>query len=377
MGHKTPLYQHHVSAGAKMVDFGGWDMPLHYGSQIDEHHLVRRDAGMFDVSHMCIVDLVGNRVREFLRRLMANNVDKLKTPGKALYTCMLNQDAGVIDDMIVYYMNDDWFRVVVNAGTTEKDLRWIRDKAQDFLPMEINQRTDLSMLAVQGPNARQKASKALSDLCGEDANPEWQQKVLELDSFVGSDFDSFFVARTGYTGEDGFEIAIKEGRVGDLWDALIKADVAPCGLGARDTLRLEAGMNLYGSDMDETITPLECGLAWTVAWQPQEREFIGRPTLETQREAGPGRKLVGLVLLERGVLRGHQRVICEPHGEGEITSGSFSPTLSKSIAFARVPSAVNIGDECKVEIREKQLQAKIVKFPFVRNGQSCLKPEIQ
>lgn len=370
MGRKTPLYQHHVSAGAKIVDFGGWDMPLHYGSQIDEHHLVRGDAGMFDVSHMCIVDLTGSRVREFLRRLMANNVDKLKIPGKALYTCMLNNGGGVIDDMIVYHMNDDWFRVVVNAATTERDLSWIEDKAQDHFPMDINQRSDLGMIAVQGPKARQKAIKALGSLYEEDANKE--QMLSDLGPFFGVDLGSFFVARTGYTGEDGFEIAVRKEQAGDLWEALIEAGVAPCGLGARDTLRLEAGMNLYGTDMDETITPLECGLGWTVAWKPEEREFIGRSTLEEQREAGPERKLVGLVLLERGVLRGHQKVYCEPHGEGEITSGSFSPTLSKSIAFARVPSAVNIGDQCRVEIRDKQLQAKIVKYPFVRNGQSCL-----
>ena len=355
-----------------MVDFGGWDMPIHYGSQIDEHHLVRRDAGMFDVSHMCIVDLRGNQVGEFLRRLIANNVDKIKTAGKALYTCMLNDNGGVIDDMIVYNMKDEWFRVVVNAATTEKDLQWIREQAQAYLPIDINPRSDLGMIAVQGPNARQKAIKALASLVKNDNKEESQKKLSEMSPFSGIDLDSFFVARTGYTGEDGFEIAIDAEQTGNLWEALINVGVTPCGLGARDTLRLEAGMNLYGTDMDETITPLECGLAWTVAWRPAERDFIGRSALEARRDAGLERKMVGLVLLERGVLRSHQKVFCGPHGEGEITSGSFSPTLSKSIAFARVPSAVNIGNQCRVEIRDKQLLAQIVKYPFVRNGQSCL-----
>lgn len=371
MGQKTPLYQHHIRAGAKMVDFGGWDMPIHYGSQIDEHQLVRRDAGMFDVSHMCIVDLQGGRVREYLRRLIANNVDKLKLAGKALYTCMLNADGGVIDDMIVYRMQDDWFRLVVNAATADKDLQWIQRQAQESSPLQINRRTDLGMIAVQGPNARQKAIQALGGVLSK-PNEGVQQVMSELDPFFGIEIENLFVARTGYTGEDGFEIAVNGEKCGDVWDALSNAGVAPCGLGARDTLRLEAGMNLYGADMDETITPLECGLGWTVAWQPTERKFIGRAALEAQREAGPPRKLVGLVLLQRGVLRNHQRVFCGQHGEGEITSGSFSPTLSKSIALALVPSAVNIGDQCEVEIRDKRLQAHVVKYPFVRNGQSCL-----
>lgn len=369
MGQRTPLYHTHVESGAKMVDFGGWDMPIHYGSQLDEHHVVRRDAGMFDVSHMCIVDLEGRGVRDFLLSLVANNVGKLHRPGKAIYTCMLNPDGGVIDDLIIYYMRDDWYRLVVNAGTAENDLAWIGDHAQKFTDVGIKPRRDLSIIAVQGPNARHKAMQAL----GAFQEGRVDSQISGLGAFYGTLSGNLFVARTGYTGEDGFEIAISNEECPDLWHALVSAGVSPCGLGARDTLRLEAGMNLYGSDMDETTTPLESGLTWTVGWQPEDREFVGRAALEAQRDAGVPRKLVGLVLLARGVLRSHQTVSCGPHGQGEITSGSYSPTLGKSIALARVPATVNIGDECSIEIRAKHLNTEVVQYPFVRNGKSCLK----
>jgi aminomethyltransferase len=368
MGQRTPLYQTHVECGAKMVDFGGWDMPIHYGSQLDEHHAVRRDAGMFDVSHMRIVDLEGDGARHFLLSLVSNNVGKLHDPGKAIYTCMLNPDGGVIDDLIVYYMQDDWFRLVVNAGTAETDLAWIDAHRQNFTDVIINPRQDLSMIAVQGPNARHKALLVLGALQDEQAHA----RISELGKFYGTLNGDLFVARTGYTGEDGFEIAMSNEKCPDLWHRLQSAGVSPCGLGARDTLRLEAGMNLYGSDMDDSTTPLESGLAWTVGWQPEDRAFVGRAALEAQRESGVQRKLVGLVLLDRGVLRSHQKVSCGPHGEGEITSGSFSPTLGKSIALARVPAMLNTGDECSIEIRGRHLNARVVKYPFVRNGKSCL-----
>lgn len=364
MGQHTPLYQAHLDAGAKMVDFGGWDMPIHYGSQLDEHHAVRRDAGMFDVSHMRIVDVEGDGAKEFLRTLLANNVDKLKQPGKALYSCMLNADGGVIDDLIVYKMRPDWFRLVVNAATAEKDLQWIHHQLRDGAQVTVSPRAELAMIAVQGPNALAKAKSALADI--------QRPQVSDLAPFFAVEAGEMFVARTGYTGEDGLEIALKADQCVAAWIALADAGVTPCGLGARDTLRLEAGMNLYGADMDETTTPLESGLDWTVGWQPPDRDFTGRTVLERQRDAGPTRKLVGLVLTERGVLRGHQKVFCGDRGEGEITSGSFSPTLSRSVAFARVPAAVSIGDLCEVEIRGKRLPAQAVRYPFVRNGQSCI-----
>ena len=363
MSSKTILNDSHRALGAKMVDFGGWDMPIHYGSQIDEHHLVRRDAGMFDVSHMTVVDLHGARVREFLRTLVANSVDKLQKPGKALYTCMLNAQGGVIDDLIVYFMAEDWFRLVVNAATREKDVAWITAQAQPF-GVTVTERPELAMIAVQGPNARERVCGLLAEA---DA-----ARVGKLARFAAAEvrdgrFGDLFVARTGYTGEDGFEIVVPEGKAVALWDALLAAGVKAAGLGARDTLRLEAGMNLYGPDMDETVTPLEAALAWTVAFD-EGRAFTGRDMLERQKADGVPRQMVGLVMDEKGVLRHGQRVLTAL-GEGEILSGTFSPTLGKAIAFARVPEGdgVLLG-EVRVDIRGKQIPVRVVKFPFVRDG---------
>ena len=361
MSQRTPLYSEHVAAGAKLVDFAGWEMPLHYGSQLEEHHQVRRDAGVFDVSHMTVVDLEGAGAEDFLRHLLANDVAKLKSPGKALYGCMLTLEGGVIDDLITYWLGGERYRVVVNAATHDKDLAWMREQAGEFA-VTLHERADLAMLAVQGPNARERAAGVLG---GADA-----EAALALKPFSGAELGERFVARTGYTGEDGFEIMLPADEAAAFWRALLAAGVKPIGLGARDTLRLEAGMNLYGTDMDETISPLECGLAWTVAWEPAERDFIGREALERQRETGAQRRFVGLVLEGRGVLRGHQRVVVEGVGEGETTSGTFSPTLGVAIALARVPA--DTGERCEVDIRGKLHAARVVKPPFVRNGESCL-----
>ena len=360
MGKRTPLYDSHVACGARMVDFGGWDMPVNYGSQIDEHHAVRSDAGMFDVSHMTVVDLEGSRVRDFLRHLLANDVAKLKESGKALYSCMLNNQAGIIDDLIVYFMHDGWFRMVVNAATHDKDLAWITQQAQPY-EIKLTER-QLVMIAVQGPKAREKAASVLPAAL--------RAPALALKPFSAVEGEGLFVARTGYTGEDGFEIMIPNEQGADYWQKFLKAGVKPAGLGARDTLRLEAAMNLYGSDMDEGVSPLESGLAWTIAWEPGDRDFIGRKDLMAQRDAGPRRKLVGLILEDKGVLRGHQKVVSGA-GEGEITSGTFSPTLDRSIALARVPVAT--GDEVQVDIRGRLCKARVVKPPFARNGKAMVK----
>jgi len=355
---KTILNAVHREMGARMVPFGGWDMPVNYGSQIDEHHAVRRDAGMFDVCHMTVVDLRGARVREFLSRLLANDVAKLQTPGKALYSCMLQSDGGVIDDLIVYYMADDWFRMVVNAGTTDKDIAWMREQAGGYA-VAVEPRFDLGMIAVQGPNARAKAMRCMP--------PALAAAAAELKPFNAATDGHWFVGRTGYTGEDGFEIVLPENATEQLWRDLADAGVQPCGLGARDTLRLEAGMNLYGSDMDESVSPLESGLGWTVALQ-DGRDFLGRQALLTQKEAGKLRRLIGIVLEGRGVLRGHQKLFDGEREVGEITSGGFSPTLERSIGMARV--VADVGDQLQVEIRGKKLPLKKVKMPFVRNGQA-------
>jgi len=358
MGKKTPKHNKHVEAGAKIVDFGGWDMPLHYGSQKEEHHAVRQHAGMFDVSHMTIVDLHGERARDFLRHLLANDVARLKDPGKALYTCMLTEDGGVIDDLIVYFLGGLRYRLIVNAATREKDLAWIHEQADAF-GIAIKERAELAMLAVQGPKARDLAAPCIDS--------DWRQAALDLKPFHGIEAGEYFIARTGYTGEDGWEIVTPAADAPVLWDRLLAAGVQPCGLGARDTLRLEAAMNLYGNDMDESVSPLESGLAWTVAWEPEDRDFTGRAALEKQRHDENKRRFVGLLLEDKGVLRSHQRVVVEGVGEGEITSGGFSPTIGRSIALARVPAGDY--DRAQVDVRGKLLNVRIVKTPFVRNGQ--------
>ncbi len=353
----TPLNAIHRRMGAKMVDFGGWDMPVNYSSQIEEHHQVRRDAGMFDVCHMLVVDVRGDDVRGFLRGLVANNVDKLKVAGKALYSCMLNPDGGVIDDLIIYFMREDWFRIVVNAGTADKDVAWMTQQAEGRT-LSITPRRDLAMIAVQGPNARARVWTAIAGA----------QAVSEaLKPFNAGEFEQYFIARTGYTGEDGFEVILPAGEAEAMWQTLADLGVKPIGLGARDTLRLEAGMNLYGQDMDETTNPLESGLAWTVDLQ-SPRDFIGKAALQSR---DINQQLVGLVLQDKGVLRAHQ-VVHTKHGAGEITSGTFSPTLAQSIALARIPLGIAPGAEVEVAIRDKKLKAKVVSYPFARNGQALV-----
>ena len=365
MTKRTVLNDTHRALGAKMVDFGGWDMPISYGSQIEEHHAVRRDAGMFDVSHMTVVDLRGERVREFLRGLVANSVDKLQKPGKALYTCMLNPQGGVIDDLIIYFLAEDFFRLVVNAATREKDLAWIGEQASAF-DVSVSERPDFGMIAVQGPNAREKVLGMLKD--------DDRERIGKLGKFAArearlQDGTTLFIARTGYTGEDGFEIVVPEDKTVALWDALLGAGVKPAGLGARDTLRLEAGLNLYGQDMDDSVSPYEAALGWTVALDA-DRDFIGRRVLEQQKATGAPRQMIALVMDDKGVLRHGQKVLTA-HGDGEILSGTFSPTLGKAIAFARVPTGdIPPGAACvRVDIRGREVPVRVVKFPFVREGQ--------
>ena len=360
---KTVLNSAHRAMNARMVDFGGWDMPVNYGSQIEEHNAVRNNCGMFDVSHMCPVDVVGADCRAFLSRLVANDVAKLKVSGKALYAAMLNEAGGVIDDLIIYFLTDTRFRIVVNAGTAEKDLAWMQAKVAEWkLDVTITQRRDgannLGIIAVQGPNARTKVWEVL---------PQTKAATGGLKAFFAAEVDQYFIASTGYTGEDGYEIMLPAGEAEALWNKLNAAGVAPCGLGARDTLRLEAGMNLYGQDMDETVSPLDAGLAWTVSLNT-ERDFVGKAALLAN---GQQKQFLGLILLDKGVLRGHQKVMTK-HGDGEITSGSFSPTLQQSIALARLPLGVQIGDEVEVDIRGKALKAKVTKPVFARNGKAVI-----
>ncbi|MCW8416986.1 glycine cleavage system aminomethyltransferase GcvT [Fluoribacter dumoffii] len=356
---KTSLHATHLACGAKMVDFHGWEMPLHYGSQINEHHFVRKDAGMFDVSHMTIVDILGAGGRQFLRKLLTNDVDQLEHNGKALYSCMCNEHGGIIDDLIVYQRASDNYRVVLNSATRQNDLAWIRKKSEGF-SVGLQERRELAMIAVQGPKAIEKTMKIL--------NPAQIDAVSTLTSFECVDVEQSFFARTGYTGEDGLEIIVPQESVVQLWNDLMQVGVHPCGLGARDTLRLEAGMLLYGQDMDTTTSPLESGLGWTIKWEPAERDFIGMGALFSQKQIGIQRKMVGLTLLEKGIMRHGQRVVIPGCPDGIITSGSYSPTLEKSIALARVP--MQTGEEVMVDIRGKLIPAKVGKPRFVKGGKA-------
>ncbi|GJM06743.1 MAG: aminomethyltransferase [marine bacterium B5-7] len=360
---KTCLFQQHIDAGGKMVSFADWEMPIHYGSLIEEHHAVRQAMGMFDVSHMCVVDIIGPEARPFLRYLLANDVDKLKKVGKALYTCMLNANGGIIDDMIVYRYTEQDYRIVVNAATAEKDVAWMQQHKQSF-QVSLQVQTDFAIIAVQGPKAIDTVKQIVSD--------DVSESLTTLKPFNGVEHNNWWFARTGYTGEDGLEILLPQDEAAAFWQQLLDAGVKPCGLGSRDTLRLEAAMNLYGHDMDDTTSPLISGLAWTIAWEPDNRHFIGRELLQHEKDTGITQQLVGLILQDRGVLREGQRVITE-HGDGVITSGTFSPTLQKSIALARIPTPMVAN--CQVEIRNKNLHAIVVTPPFVRKGQAVYKEE--
>ena len=357
---ETALVEVHRELGGKLVDFGGWNMPVNYGSQIDEHNAVRQSAGMFDVSHMTIVDVEGSESQAFLRYLLANDIAKLTLEGKALYTGMLNEKGGVIDDLIVYLMPFG-YRLIVNCATREKDLEWINKQAADF-NVDIKERPELAMVAVQGPEARGHVNDLLS------SNELSELKVFQGKAVVADGIE-YFVARTGYTGEDGYEVILPEASVVDFWNALLKAGVKPCGLGARDTLRLEAGMNLYGHEMDDDTSPLVANMGWTIAWKPEERDFIGKSALLAEKNEGVKQKLVGLVMTSKGVLRAGQ--VVENNGDevGVITSGTFSPSLGYSIALARVNS--DMVEQCDVVIRKKRVTVKVSKPVFVRNGKQA------
>lgn len=350
----TALYQAHLDAGARMVDFAGWSMPVSYGSQIAEHHAVRHACGVFDVSHMRAVDITGSGSMALLRLLLANDVARIRHNGQAMYSCMLNPEGGVIDDLIIYKQADDVWRTVLNAATAQADLDWImRSALEGCFSVDIVERHDLSMMALQGPQALAMLARVW---------PQYGAVLETLQPFGAITLPGdIFLARTGYTGEDGLEITLPSTQVGELWSSLLAAGVQPCGLGARDTLRLEAALNLSGQDMDESVNPYESGLGWTVSMHDPEREFIGRDALEI---APRERHRAGLRLLDRGVMRAGMAVRT-PQGEGEITSGTMSPTLGYSIALARLPAECVPGQPVQVCIRDKWLSAQVVQLPFV------------
>lgn len=353
---RTPLYEQHVALGAKMVEFYGWQMPLHYGSQIKEHEAVRQHAGVFDVSHMTVVDILGTGGRQFLLNLLANNIDSLK-PGKAMYSCMLNQHGNILDDLIVYCRTPDNYRLILNAATRENDLKWLQEKAQGF-SVGLQERSELGMFAVQGP----KASEILLEVL----NDAQMDAVSTLTDFECVDVGDCFFAATGYTGEKGFEVVMPHDMLPTVWQQLIDKGVTPCGLGSRDSLRLEAGMMLYGQDMDDSTTPYDVSLGWTVKLEPSDRDFVGRGALETQKSHGLKTKMVGLILEEKGMMRPGQTLSCGEES-GIITSATFSPVLKKSIAFAKVPKSIK--ETCTVDIRGKAYPVRVTKPRFVSRGE--------
>lgn len=359
MTKRTALHNMHNTANAVLMEFSGWEMPLHYGSQLVEHHHVRTVAGMFDVSHMGIVDVKGPASKAFLSLVLANDIGKLTETGRSLYSCMLNDTGGIIDDLIVYYISENYYRLVVNASCTQKDLDWLKLHSEKY-NLELILRTDLAMIAVQGPAAIEKAATALGAIVS--------NSILALDRFACVEVGTLFIARTGYTGEDGIEINLPTSQAEDCWKNLIKHGVQPVGLGARDTLRLEAGLNLYGSDMDESITPLEANLSWTVEFEPKTRNFIGRKALEKQLTAGVNKQLVSIILEEKGVLRSGQKIYSDDKEVGIVTSGTFSPLLHFAIGFARV--ALPLNKDYFVDIRDKKYPIRIIKGPFVKNGKA-------
>ncbi|MEO5364383.1 MAG: glycine cleavage system aminomethyltransferase GcvT [Magnetococcus sp. DMHC-8] len=356
---KTPLFDDHVVLGGHMVDFSGWEMPLHYGSQLREHALVRERCGLFDVSHMGVIDLTGARVDALLRFLLSNDVARIPEPGQAQYGLMLNSTGGVSDDLIAYRLGRDRFFLVVNAATREKELAWIRIHASSY-GVRVADRRDMMILAVQGPKAAAQVRLALPDGMG--------SRAIELKPFHFLEDNGWRIARTGYTGEDGFELIVPEENGVTLWESLLRFGVLPVGLGARDTLRLEAGMPLYGHEMDGRTSPLECGLGWAIAWEPLDRDFIGRQALEPLWGQPLPRKRVGLILQDRGVLRDQQTILREGKPVGRITSGGYSPTLEKGIALARVAGDVAVGSILQVDMRGRSVNVQVVRPPFVRMG---------
>ncbi|MEJ6669477.1 MAG: glycine cleavage system aminomethyltransferase GcvT [Pseudomonadales bacterium] len=355
---KTSLNSCHLDVGGKMVDFGGWEMPIHYGSQLNEHQWVRESAGMFDVSHMTVIDILGAGAKPFLRKLLANDVDRLKGQGQALYSAMLNPEGGVIDDLIVY-RRAEGYRLVVNCATREKDLTWIKACADAF-EVAITAPDALSILAVQGPKALSILQSVL--------DPAQARCLSQLAVFESGFAGDWFIARTGYTGEQGAEIILPNAAAPAFWQALLTKGVHPIGLGARDTLRLEAGMNLYGNDMDDAVSPLACNMAWTVVHN--DRDFIGESAVQATRAARAHPQLIGVILIGRGVLRAHYPVLSGATCVGELTSGAFSPTLQRGIGFARISAS---DQPLFVEIRGKRLPLETVSLPFVRHGKPVYK----
>jgi glycine cleavage system T protein (aminomethyltransferase) len=354
---RTPLYDRHLALGARMVDFGGWEMPQQYTSIRDEHLAVRRVAGLFDVSHMGRFRITGDATTEFVQSVVTNDVSQL-TEGQAQYNLMCNETGGIVDDLVVYRAKEGVL-AVVNASNREKDLEWMRAHAPAGVTIE-DRTFELALVAFQGPEAeRLLPSHGLEDI------PYFGFRTGEVAGV------SAVISRTGYTGEDGFEVMVKSERVGRVWDAILEngrqAGVLPAGLGARDATRLEAALRLWGNDMDETVNPYEAGLGWTV--KLDKGEFIGRDALQNVKVDGPRRTLVGLRLQPGDIARHGAAVLKEGRRVGVVTSGTHSFFLGYPIALALVEArSFPVGDRVVVEVRGREAQAEVVKLPFYRGS---------
>ena len=356
---KTQLYDTHLTCNAKMVSFHGYEMPLLYDSIISEHHCVRKNAGLFDISHMGRFEVSGDKAFPFIQQIITNDAGLLADK-QVLYTPICNEQGGIIDDILVYKWHKKHFMLVVNCSNTEKDLIWLQKQAANYQPIEIKDLTNnISLIALQGPEFAHMLEIAL--------NSKFDYiKRFSFDDYVW-DGTRIIISRTGYTGEDGFEIFVDSEQVIKLWNLLIEKNtqhsLRPIGLGARDTLRLEACLLLYGNDMDETITPLETTIGWTVKFN--KGNFIGRESLLNQKTRGIDRKLVGFEMIDRGIPRHGYPVLKGNETIGKVTSGSFSPSTNKNIGLCLIQSQyAKIGEELQIQIRDNTYKACIVKTPF-------------
>lgn len=351
---KTPLYQNYIDSGAKIVEFGGWAMPVQFSSIKEEHNAVRYEIGLFDVSHMGEIEISGNEAFQFVQYILSNDANNL-TDNKAMYTALCNEEGGIIDDLVTYKLADDRFLLIVNAANTDKDFNWISKQSENFDVKVNNTSDEYGQLAIQGPKAR--------DLVNENVDIDVSDmKMFEFKQNVDLFGKKVILSQSGYTGEDGFEIYCKSEDTVDIWNQLLKYNVVPCGLGARDTLRLEAGLPLHGQDLTESITPYEGGIAF--AAKPLiEDNFIGKSVLKDQKENGSTKRTVGLELLDKGIARtGYEVLNLEGNQIGEVTSGTQSPSSGKSIALAIIDrDAFEMGKEVLVQVRKRQVKAKIVK----------------
>jgi aminomethyltransferase len=359
---RTPLHDAHVSIGARMVDFAGWEMPVQYTGPIPEHLAVRTAAGLFDVSHMGEFEITGSDALALIQRLTTNDVSRLQD-NQAQYSTLTNEQGGVIDDLLVYRISSEYFLLVVNAGTTDKDFAWITGNA-DTDRVEIhNTSAAYALLALQGPRA-ERILQGLTDHMLDRIPYYWSQKV-KVDNIECR------VSRTGYTGEDGFEIFCDPDRARHIWNRLLVTGhdlgILPCGLAARNTTRLEAAFRLYGHDMDDSTTPLEAGLGWVV--KPPKGDFIGRDALERQKREGLKRKLVGFEVLDRAPARDGYPIVIGGHEVGRVTSGSPAPFLNKNIGLAYLPiEHCAVGTDISITIRAREVPARVVETPFYRRA---------